>query len=244
MPDQTHSSYLQQIHDSEHDYLNTSFWDIHPLFLLVQEGNLEGLETSFDIQIDSFPAERRVSNTMHKQFEYLAVSLVNSFMIAAIQGGVYPPEANWVADRALLRISRMDDDLSVIPDICREAGTELCALVRKSKLDDTGNFYVEQAKRHMATHLTQDLRVTDVAQAVGLSSTYLSRLFKARTGQTMRSFLAAERIKTAQHLLITGEATIAQIASLLRFCDQSHFTRVFREHTGLTPRQYRDANRR
>lgn len=98
------------------------------------------------------------------------------------------------------------------------------ALGCKTKLDDTGNFYGEQTKRYIATNLTQELRAVDVAQAVGLSPSYLSRLFKSCTGQTMRSFLTTERIRTAQRLLATEQATIAQIASLLRFCDQSHFT--------------------
>ena len=236
-------SHLQQIHDSEHDYLNTTFWDIQPLLQLIQEGDTEGLEAAFDITLDAFPTEQRVSGTMHKQYEYLAVSLVNSFMIAAIQGGAYPPEANWIADRALRRISSMED-LSDIPQIARDTAVELCALVRQTKRDDTGNFYVEQTKRYLVTHLTQELRAVDVARAVGLSPSYLSRLFRSCTGQTMRSFLTAERIRTAQRLLVTEEATIAQIASLLCFCDQSHFTKVFREHVGLTPRQYRDANRR
>lgn len=243
MTRQQQGSHLQQIHDSEHDYLNTTFWDIHPLFQLVQEGDVAGLEAAFDITIDNFPTERRVSGILHKQYEYLAVSLVNSFMIAAIQGGAYPPEANWIADRALRRISSMED-LGEIPQIARDAAVELCMLVRQTRLDDTGNFYVEQTKRYLVTHLTQELRVADVAQAVGLSPSYLSRLFKLCTGQTMRSFLTAERIKTAQRLLVTEGTTISQIASLLRFCDQSHFTKVFRERTGLTPRQYRDANRR
>ena len=60
----------------------------------------------------------------------------------------------------------------------------------------------------------------------------------------MRAYLAAERIKAAQHLLVADERSIAHIASRLRFCDQSYFTQVFRRQTGLTPRQYRNANRR
>lgn len=83
-----------------------------------------------------------------------------------------------------------------------------------------------------------------VAQAVGLSPAYLSRLFSRCTGQTMRTYLTGERVKAAQRLLVTDECSIAQVASRLRFCDQSYFTQVFRQHTGLTPRQYRNANRR
>ncbi|MBP3892744.1 MAG: AraC family transcriptional regulator [Atopobiaceae bacterium] len=46
------------------------------------------------------------------------------------------------------------------------------------------------------------------------------------------------------HRQVTEDRSIAQIAALLRFCDQSHFTQAFRHHTGVTPRKYRDANRR
>ena len=169
------------------------------------------------------------------------MSLVNTFMIAAIQGGAYPPEANWIADRALRRLSTFDGLDELVP-IAYDAGLELCELVAASKRTDTGNFYVEQAKRYLSTHLTQEIHVTEVADAIGLSPAYLSRLFKRTTGHSMRAYLAAERIKAAQHLLVADERSIAQIASRLRFCDQSNFTQVFRRQTGLTPRQYRDAN--
>lgn len=236
-------SQLQRVEDSEHGYLNTTFWDVNPLFLLIKDGNVDAFRETFDIRIEAFPATGRISDNRRRQHEYLTVSLINTFMIAAIQGGAYPPEANWIADRALRRLGTFDE-LSELVSIAYDAGLELCELVATSRSTDTGNFYVEQTKRYLSTHLTQEIRATEVADAVGLSPAYLSRLFKRVTGQTMRAYLTAERIKTAQRLLVTDECSIAQIAALLRFCDQSYFTQVFRRQTGLTPRQYRDANRR
>lgn len=43
-------------------------------------------------------------------------------------------------------------------------------------------------------------------------------------------------------LLASGSLEIRQIATLLCFCDQSHFTQVFRKKTGMTPAQYRRRN--
>ena len=48
-----------------------------------------------------------------------------------------------------------------------------------------------------------------------------------------------ERIEAARQLLVTTDRSIPQIASLMRFCDQSYFTLVFRQKTGQTPGQYR-----
>ena len=52
-------------------------------------------------------------------------------------------------------------------------------------------------------------------------------------------YLTNERIETSRQLLISGTMELQQIAALLHFCDQSHFTQVFRKKTGMTPAQYR-----
>ena len=228
--------------DSENSFLNTTFWNVMPLFLLVRSGDTPSLRENLHIELERFPAGR-ITRDERKQLEYLTVSLVNTFMIAAIQGGVYPPEANAAADRALRRLSQLRSTAD-IPGIVSDAAVQLSELVRASNAQDTGNVHVEKAKHYLSDHLTQEIRTEDVAAAVGVSPYHLSRLFKALTGMTMREYLTRERIKTAKQLLAASERSIPQIASLLRFCDQSYFTKVFREITGQTPRQYREQNHR
>lgn len=232
----------QKLRDSEDSYLNTTFWEIHPLFVMIQNGETEHLRRSLNIQLERFP-EGRITRDARKQLEYLTVSLVNTFMIAAIQGGAYPPEANAAADRALRRLSQIRE-AGELPDIVRQCGVDLCEMVRITKDQDSGNPHVERAKHYLSDHLTQEISTEDVAADVGLSAYHLSRLFKSHTGMTMRQYLTSLRIDAAKELLITSDRTILQIASLLRFCDQSYFTMVFRRQTGMTPMQYRTANRR
>lgn len=233
------SDYVQQkLLDSEESYLNTTFWDIQPLFLLVQNGETAQLKARLHVQLEKFPAGR-ITRDARKQLEYLTVSLVNTFMIAAIQGGVYPPEANAIADQALRRLSQIRS-VTEIPALVSEAALRLCEMVRETRRQDTGNVHVEKAKHYLTDHLTQEIRTEDIAEAVGLSPYHLSRLFKTHTGLTMREYLARERIEAAKQLLATTDRTIPQIASLLRFCDQSYFTMVFRRQTGQTPGEYRN----
>jgi AraC-like DNA-binding protein len=232
----------QQLRDSEESYLNTSFWNIQPLFLLVRSGEVEKMRASLNIQLEKFPAGR-ITGDARKQLEYLTVSLVNTFMIAAIQGGVYPPDANAAADKALRRLSLLRNTAD-IPELVKEAAVQLCEMVRESKKEDTGNIHVEKARHYLSAHLTQEIHTEDIASAVGVSPYHLSRLFKALTGRTMREYLIHERIEAAKQLLITGGLSIPQIASLLRFCDQSYFTLVFRRETGMTPGQFKKENER
>lgn len=235
-------SVQQKLLDSEESYLNTTFWDIQPLFLLVQNGDTAQLKDRLHVQLEKFPAGRITRDT-RKQLEYLTVSMVNTFMIAAIQGGVYPPEANAIADQALRRLSQIRS-VTEIPALVSEAALRLCEMVRETRRQDTGNVHVEKAKHYLSDHLTQEIRTDDIAEAVGLSPYHLSRLFKTHTGLTLREYLTRERIEVAKQLLAVSDRTIPQIASLLRFCDQSYFTMVFRRQTGQTPGEYRKENRR
>ena len=152
----------QMLLDSEESYLNTTFWDVQPLFLMVQNGDVESLQNSLHIRLDRFPAGR-ITRDARKQLDYLAVSLVNTFMIASIQGGVYPPEANAVADQALRRLSMMRNT-SDIPDLITEAALCLCGLVTESRRQSTENPHVEKARHFISTHLTQEIRIEDVAE--------------------------------------------------------------------------------
>ena len=233
-------SVQQKLLDSEESYLNTTFWDIQPLFLLVQNGETAQLKARLHVQLEKFP-DGRITRDTRKQLEYLTVSLVNTFMIAAIQGGVYPPEANAIADQALRRLSQIKT-VTEIPALVSEAALRLCEMVRETRRQDTGNVHVEKAKHYLTDHLTQEIRTDDIAEAVGLSPYHLSRLFKTHTGLTLREYLTRERIEAAKQLLAVSDRTIPQIASLLRFCDQSYFTKVFRRQTGQTPGKYRNKN--
>lgn len=234
MPEVLH----QKIRDSEENYMNKTFWNVYPLFLMIRSGDRERLKESLHLQLDAFPAGR-ITRNEKKQLEYLAVSLVNTFMIAAIEGGVYPPDANAAADQALRLLSQTHSTAG-IPEIVHNAAVQLCEMTAAIQQGNTGNAHVEKAKRFIESHLTQEIRTEDIAAFVGISACRLSHVFKAVTGQTLKGYLTQERIRTAKQLLSARDYTIPQIASLLRFCDQSYFTRVFRQMEGVTPNVYRD----
>ncbi len=231
----------QVIQDSEEDYLNSTYWLIAPLFRLIARGDTDQLAVLLDLKIERYDFHQRVSRDERKQLEYMAVSLINTFMIAAMQGGLYPARANWIADHALRRLLKCRAVADISP-ILNETAMEMCREVRKSQSSDTGNPHVEKAKAFIHTHLTQEISNEEIAEAVQISLFHLSRIFKECTGKTLHDYLMSARIEAAKEYLISSDQTIPQIAFLFRFCDQSHFTRVFRKFTGLTPNQYRREN--
>ena len=94
------------------------------------------------------------------------------------------------------------------------------------------NEYIEQ-------HLDQKIGLTELAALVGLSEYHFIRQYKASTGYTPYQYLVWRRVEQAKGLLSHPTLPITDIALRLGFSDGSHFARVFRKLTGLSPRKYR-----
>lgn len=92
---------------------------------------------------------------------------------------------------------------------------------------------------HIHTHHQQALSIRGLARRAGLTAAQFERRMKRVFGLAARQYLLRVRIEAAQRQLGDPALSIAAIAQATGFCDQSALTRCFRQHTGLTPRQYR-----
>ena len=88
-------------------------------------------------------------------------------------------------------------------------------------------------------HLNQDLTLESLAQQISFSPYHFARLFRQATGESPHQFVLHLRVEKAQGLLKETDASLAHIALESGFANQSHLTRIFKRHLGLTPRAYR-----
>jgi AraC family transcriptional regulator len=79
----------------------------------------------------------------------------------------------------------------------------------------------------------------DLSRHVGRHPVQISRKFHQHFGCTISEYVRRIRIARAQSLLCCPELEVSDIALVSGFCDQSHFTNVFRRVTGMPPRRYR-----
>ncbi|MCB2406674.1 chromate resistance protein ChrB domain-containing protein [Hymenobacter lucidus] len=101
----------------------------------------------------------------------------------------------------------------------------------------------ELIQDHLDTNLS--LRLTDAADTLQVNPTYLSREFaRYFDNLSFGEYIRKLRIDKALQLLDTTSYPLAEIAYLTGFSDQSHFTRIFRQHTGQSPAAYRKNRRR
>lgn len=80
------------------------------------------------------------------------------------------------------------------------------------------------------------------ASQLHLSPDYLSDLLHRYTGKTTQEYIHLKLVDTAKSLLWSTEKPISEIAYALGFEYPSHFTKVFKTKTGLSPQQYRNTN--
>ena len=88
-----------------------------------------------------------------------------------------------------------------------------------------------------------DLKLADVLDHLGVSRSYFSSVFKAQTGQSFVEYLTGLRMDEAKRLLRETGLCTYEIAERIGFVDPHYFSVSFRRRTGMTPREYREANR-
>jgi AraC family transcriptional regulator len=101
-----------------------------------------------------------------------------------------------------------------------------------------GGLSAERRRRivdYIEAHLGEELSIATLAQQVYLSPDHFARSFNLTFGQPPHRYVQQRRIESARRLLRSSSLPVVDIALELGFNSHTHFTRVFRQHTGLTP---------
>ncbi len=102
---------------------------------------------------------------------------------------------------------------------------------------------IRRVREYLQEHYGEDVTLNRLAQIADLSSYYLSRVFKAEVGISLKQYQAQVRIDRAK-ILISKGIPIQRVAADTGFVDQSHLTHHFKRFVQTTPGQYRVKNRK
>ena len=97
----------------------------------------------------------------------------------------------------------------------------------------------EAANKYIHENVDKKLTIKDICKEVGCTKTTLISTFKKEFGLTVNDAIIASKLEEAKKLLIAGSMSICEIANATGFYDQSYFSKVFSQQTGLTPSDYR-----
>jgi two-component system response regulator YesN len=120
---------------------------------------------------------------------------------------------------------------------------ERCILYFFEHLRNGGNFQnkrmINQIKQYLDQHFAEKFTVEELAEQIPMSSSHLMTLFKQSTGKTVWSYLMEVRMHKAKLLLLDQKLKVYEIANQVGYENGEHFTRLFKDYFGVTPKEYR-----
>lgn len=114
------------------------------------------------------------------------------------------------------------------------------------KPDNAGPVWEEKLDSIMAKindNISKPILLTELAEEYGMSVSHLQRLFLRTIGVRPGKYIIQQRLNAACRLLEETEDGVYDIALATGFCDQSHFTKMFKRERGITPGEYRRKHR-
>lgn len=146
--------------------------------------------------------------------------------------------------RELGRLEQMAD--KVVESLNREQLLSLLTemqnvVMGERKSEAAGNIkdYVREAAAYINENYFEELTLSALADKYGVESSYFSRLFKQETGENLTLYIAGKRMEKAKELLGREDINIAEVAFMVGYDDYTYFSKVFKKHTGKSPREYR-----
>lgn len=204
----------------------------------IRAGNLKLLE---ECQNEVWPGEiGQLADNPLRQEKNLSIVVISIACRAAIDGGVAPQKAFSMSDVFISNIERMTKVLPIQAAVV-EYEREFARAVEQVKHDSEHNRYVERAKEYVAEHIDESIRVVQIGEALGINENYLTGLFHKYEGITLQHYIRKEKVRQAKELLLYSSYSCSEIAALLCFSTQSHFSSVFKREVGMTPAKYRES---
>lgn len=101
------------------------------------------------------------------------------------------------------------------------------------------NDIIAKAKMIIKQNIRQEVSLNEIAQSLFINASYLSYLFRIKTGKTFSEYVNYVRIERAKELLRVSKNRVKEIAVIVGYDNYTYFCQIFRKITGMTPLEYR-----
>ena len=112
---------------------------------------------------------------------------------------------------------------------------EECIRQRKSGVGRVA----KQIQDYLKEHYAEETNLEKIAEKIGLTSAYISTIFKKETGMTITNYLIQIRLEKAKEMIRDTNMTISEIAYAVGYVDTRYFSKLFIKNVGIKPVEYR-----
>lgn len=161
---------------------------------------------------------------------------------AAIRGGMTVEDAFSLSDDFIRKCELLSSHDAVI-NLQYRMVLEFTERVGRLKIGSGETRFTSDIANYVRHHISEKIGADEVADALYMSRPYLSSRFIRETGMSLTDYILREKTEEAKKLLRYTDKPILAVSEYLGFSSQSHFTRVFKKITGVTPGKYRQEHK-
>lgn len=239
-----HNEQALSVYEKREFSFENNSYEIEKQFLtLVENGDVEGIK-HFASSLPHYHAGTVAGDALRMQKNYF-ISTYTLAVRAAIRAGVPTADAYQLSDLYINKMESMSS-MNSVNRLFLNAIIDITALVKKNK-----DVLQEQALKDLARpvhdcityikkHISENLSVQSVADALGYHRVYLSSLFSKTMGFHLNDFIYRCKLEESKSLLSHTDKPISEISSYLCFSCQSHFQARFKKAFHMTPAKYRE----
>jgi AraC-like DNA-binding protein len=120
-----------------------------------------------------------------------------------------------------------------------QAEIERCSGTNGAASGGLAGWQVLRVRTYIDRNLHRTIHIRDLSAIARRSPAHFSRKFKLAVGEPPHAYVVRRRLERACHLMITGTASLSEIALSVGFSDQAHLCRLFRQAYGQSPANWR-----
>jgi YesN/AraC family two-component response regulator len=173
---------------------------------------------------------------MHQDFNYVQEALREGALDYVLKVELEPGNFDEVLGRIKRRMNNKiydqeeNQNTSYELDENGECSAEILGCIRKA---------IHILRSETDIHLS----AANVAHLVNMSRSYFSLCFKKATGKSFNDYYRSVKIEQAKRMLLDSRSSVKYIAAACGFTDERYFSTIFRNYTGMLPRDFRKNGR-
>lgn len=226
--------YDEQGRDTEDRFLPIPWFS--ELSILFETGKVGDLRERVDEIFELLAGQERLSPEILRLYYHAMLHVVYPLLhqknvsVRSLYPGEREPEESFVT-RSLpqLKLWTLDLISRVVPVLYPD--------------DHSAMTIVDQLCIYIENHIGEELMREELASFAGFNPAYLSRLFRKEKGMSLSEFILQRRVAKAKTLLSQSTVKVTDIAGKVGYYNYSHFTKMFKKCTGITPQEFRKQSR-
>ena len=228
--------YVQKLNGFTRTAFNSELED----YIFIQSGDVERVKANFAVtRKDFLSGKAQLSDDPVRNVMYHLVGCAAMACRICVEGGM-PHDVAYTLNDIYIRRADKCTCCEDIIDLFEMMQIDFAQRMLEIRKNNAISIHIRRCINYIYQNLHGDLTVNTLAKLHNLNPSYLSKLFLKETGMPIKDFINDVKITTAENMLKYTDFSLLDISITLGFSSQSAFGSVFKAHTGITPKKYRD----